>query len=175
MVHAESVAGDEAIADVGRCAEDLRPWPRYVVAHIVRCVRPTPASALRGLDWDEPVFVDSELSVQGLASVLHRFSIGAAVVAGRNGDAGIVSERDIVAAVAAEADLAQTTAGTLAAPRLMTAAPNDRIIDVARRLLAEGVRHVAIVDRDEIVGVLSMRDLFEIFIDAFDERTSSVS
>jgi CBS domain-containing protein len=91
--------------------------------------------------------------------------VGAVVVAQRGGDAGIVSERDIVAAIAAGAALDQLSAGDVATRDLISADPGDRIIDVAQRLIDEGVRHVALVDRDEVVGVLSIRDLFGVLVD----------
>ena len=120
---------------------------------------------MRSLDWDEPIFVGDELSLRAVASTLDRYRVGAVVVARRAGDPGIVSERDIVAAVAAGADPDQLHAGELATHDLISADPEDRIIDVAQRLIDDGVRHVALVDRDEVVGVVSIRDLFAVLVD----------
>jgi CBS domain-containing protein len=120
---------------------------------------------VRSLDWDEPIFVSGDVSLRAVASTLDRCHVGAVVVAQRGGDAGIVSERDIVAAIAAGAALDQLSAGDVATRDLISADPGDRIIDVAQRLIDEGVRHVALVDRDEVVGVLSIRDLFEVLVD----------
>jgi CBS domain-containing protein len=127
--------------------------------------RPRPTDLVRSLDWDEPIFVSGDVSLRAVASTLDRCHVGAVVVAQRGGDAGIVSERDIVAAIAAGAALDQLSAGDVATRDLISADPGDRIIDVAQRLIDEGVRHVALVDRDEVVGVLSIRDLFEVLVD----------
>ena len=126
--------------------------------------RPRPTDLVRSLDWDEPIFVSGDVSLRAVASTLDRCHVGAVVVARRGGDAGIVSERDIVAAIAAGAALDRLSAGE-ATRDLISADPGDRIIDVAQRLIDEGVRHVALVDRDEVVGVLSIRDLFGVLVD----------
>ena len=98
---------------------------------------------MRSLDWDEPIFVSGDVSLRAVASTLDRCHVGAVVVARRGGDAGIVSERDIVAAIAAGAALDRLRAGEVATRDLISADPGDRIIDVAQRLIDEGVRHVA--------------------------------
>jgi CBS domain-containing protein len=127
--------------------------------------RPRPTDSVRSLDWDEPIYVSGDLSLRAVASTLDRSHVGAVVVARRGGDAGILSERDIVAAIAAGSALDQLRAGDVATRDLISADPGDRIIDVAQRLIDEGVRHVALVDRDEVVGVLSIRDLFSVLVD----------
>jgi len=127
--------------------------------------RPRPTDLVRSLHWDEPIYVSGDLSLRAVASTLDRSHVGAVVVARRGGDAGILSERDIVAAIAAGAALDQLRAGDVATRDLISADPGDRIIDVAQRLIDEGVRHVALVDRDEVVGVLSIRDLFGVLVD----------
>ena len=126
---------------------------------------PRPTDLVRSLDWDEPIFVSGDVSLLAVASTLDRCRVGAVVVARRGGDAGIVSERDIVAAIAAGAALDRLRAGEVATRDLVIADPGDRIIDVAQRLIDERVRHVALVDRDEVVGVLSIRDLFGVLVD----------
>ena len=126
--------------------------------------RPRPTDLVRSLDWDEPIFVSGDVSLRAVASTLDRCHVGAVVVARRGGDAGIVSERDIIAAIAAGAALDRLRAGEVATRDLIIADLGDRIIDVAQRLIEEGVRHVALVDRDEVVGVLSIRDLFGVLV-----------
>ena len=126
--------------------------------------RPRPTDAVRSLDWNEPIFVSGAVSLRNVASTLDRCHVGAVVLSRREGDAAIVSERDIVAAVADGAALDRRHAADAATRDLISADPGDRIIDVAQRLIDEGVRHVALVDRDEVVGVLSIRDLFGVLV-----------
>ena len=48
------------------------------------------------------------------------------------------------------------------AETLVTADTNDEILRVALRLLHEGIRHIAITQGAEIVGVISSRDVFAV-------------
>ncbi|MGD9700895.1 MAG: cyclic nucleotide-binding/CBS domain-containing protein [Acidimicrobiia bacterium] len=132
-------------------------------------MRPRPTDPIRSLDWAELISVDERLPLRAVASVLQRHHVGAALVAQRTSEIGIVTERDLVAAIASGADLDEVQAGMIASQRLVTVDPADRIVDVARRLIDEEVRHVAVVDRDMVVGVLSIRDLLVALVDDYPD------
>ncbi len=77
---------------------------------------------------------------------------------------GILSERDVLAAVAeSESDLSDITAGELMTVNVVTCAPEDTIIQVILKFDALGIRHLVVVDDGERVGVLSIRDVLEAF------------
>lgn len=140
-------------------------------------VRPDPLTPLRSLDWDEPISVDPELPLRIVAAMLDRYGVGAVLVAARDEDAGIVSERDLVAAIAGGADIDLTPVRELSSRDLVTADPDEPIVEVAARLLEEGIRHVAILDEEELVGVVSIRDLLAVFVAAIlepEEQDSAV-
>jgi CBS domain-containing protein len=72
---------------------------------------------------------------------------------------GIITERDIVEAVAAQA-----RPGVVTVLEYMTEAPrtilaSDACSVAATRMLAAGCRHLPVVDGDSLVGILSARDL----------------
>jgi CBS domain-containing protein len=48
---------------------------------------------------------------------------------------------------------------------LVTISPTTSIIAAARLMLDLGTRHLAIVGGDDIVGVVSMRDLLSVLVD----------
>ena len=50
-------------------------------------------------------------------------------------------------------------------PELVSIPPVTPILDAARQMIEADVRHLAIVDGDDVVGVVSMRDLFEVLVD----------
>ena len=120
-----------------------------------------PEDPICSLEWSEPISVGGEMTLRAVATVLERCGIGAAIV--RNGDdPGVVSERDIVRALASGGDPDELWGADVMTPDLVTVTPATTIVDGARRMLDSGVRHLAIVDGDEIVGVVSMRDLFAV-------------
>ena len=104
-------------------------------------------------------------SVREAAYVMTEEGFGALVIVDA-GDrmVGILSERDVLAAVAeSESDLSDITAGELMTVNVVTCAPEDTIIQVILKFDALGIRHLVVVDDGERVGVLSIRDVLEAF------------
>lgn len=134
-------------------------------------VRPT--DPLRALDWDEPIHVDGALTLREFATVLERYRVGVVLVTGRDsGSVGVVGERDLVTAIAGGADLDAVTVAELVGRELVTADVDERIVDVARRLLDAGIRHVAVTRGDDVAAVLSTRDLLAVLVDDVAGRSS---
>jgi CBS domain-containing protein len=73
---------------------------------------------------------------------------------------GIVSERDVVKAVARHREGAmKLTATDLMTPRPVTATPATSV-EEAMEIMDQGYfRHLPVVDQDRLVGIISIRDL----------------
>jgi CBS domain-containing protein len=125
-------------------------------------VTPSRDDPLRSLEWSEPISVGAEMTLRAVAVVLDACAVGAAIVRHPDGP-GMVSERDVVAALAAGGDPDDLWASDVMTSDLVTVAPGASIVAAARRMLDAGTRHLAIVDGDDIVGVVSMRDLMSVF------------
>ena len=119
-------------------------------------------SAVRALMAAPPVSVDERLSLRSLTEVLAADEIGVLLVRRRDGSWSIVSERDIVRALADGADPDTVWAADVMGNELVTVGPDDVVIDVALRMVGENLRHVAVTESDEIVGVVSARDVLPI-------------
>jgi predicted transcriptional regulator len=111
------------------------------------------------------ISVDEKLTLRSLAAVLAELDIGIALVAAPDGSASVVSERDVVRALADGADADEVWVADVTSHDLVIAEPEETILDVAERLSAEAVRHVTVVDRGAIVGVVSARDVLPILTD----------
>jgi len=124
-----------------------------------------PRNPVRDVMSRGAISIDEKLTLRSLAAVLAELDIGVAVVARPDGSAGVVSERDVVRALADGADPEEVWAGDVMIDDLVLAEPEETIVDVAERMVAEGVRHVTIVDRGTIVAVVSVRDVLPILAD----------
>ena len=111
------------------------------------------------------ISVDEKLTLRSLAAVLAELDIGVAIVARPDGSVGVVSERDVARALAAGADPDEVWAADVMSDDLVLAEPDETIVDVAERMSVEAVRHVTVVDRGTIVGVVSGRDVLPILTD----------
>jgi CBS domain-containing protein len=93
------------------------------------------------------------------AGQMNCYQIGALPVYEERRLIGIVTERDLTAALAEGADPATTRVAEYMTEQPVTVAPDDDLEVAARRMAEFGVRHLPVVDGNRLVGVLSMRDL----------------
>ena len=78
-----------------------------------------------------------------------------------NGDrlVGIVTERDIMRAVADKTDLDTTTVGDVMTTEILTVSPSTPLVQAARLMTARWVRHLPVLDAGQLSGMVSLRDL----------------
>jgi predicted transcriptional regulator len=101
--------------------------------------------------------------VRAAAAAVVEQSVGMLVVGTTDDVIGVVSERDIVRAVAEGLDLDQVTVADIASRQLVWLDADDNIGDAAEEMMEDYVRHVLVRDEDGLVGVLSMRDVLSAF------------
>lgn len=94
-----------------------------------------------------------------LASKMEAEGVGSVAITDHHGDfVGIVTDRDIVKAVAQNADYATP------AESVMTTSPDmieidTEVADAVRWLNATGYRHLPVTDGGSLVGMVSIKDL----------------
>jgi CBS domain-containing protein len=93
-----------------------------------------------------------------VADAMKAASVGALVMSDGDGAAGIVSERDLVHALAGSRDPATTRAGDVASTTLVWCDADAAVAEVAEEMMERYVRHVLVED-DGLVGIVSARDL----------------
>ena len=122
------------------------------------------------------VIVDPDSTLRQAAATLADDYIGVAVVpgAGQTGDhvEGVLSERDIVRALADGADPDVEVARNVMTLDLATASVGDTIISVAECMLDNEIRHVPVVHDGTVVGIVSERDVLRSLV---SERPSARS
>jgi len=107
------------------------------------------------------ISVIPEATIQDVADLITSRRIGALVVTAPDQMIiGIVSERDVVKAIALhKAAALGMTAAQLMTPNPVTAAP-DTTVDEAMQIMDAGYfRHLPVVDQGKLVGIISVRDL----------------
>jgi CBS domain-containing protein len=86
--------------------------------------------------------------------------VGAAVVTDPDGQgAGIVTERDVLRALADGSDPDLETVGTHLTSEIVYAAPTWTLEQAAEAMMRGGFRHLVVLDEGEVVGILSVRDI----------------
>lgn len=72
---------------------------------------------------------------------------------------GIVTERDIMKAVARGADLDATPVSAVMTTKVLTISPQTSLHDAAAHMATRWIRHLPVVDAGRVVGLVSQRDL----------------
>ena len=77
--------------------------------------------------------------------------------------AGIITERDLLRAMALGADPGTATVEEAMTTELFTVPPDLPLREAAREMAARWIRHLPVVDEGRLLGVVSMRDVTGIF------------
>ncbi len=73
--------------------------------------------------------------------------------------AGILTERDVVRAIADGVDPATTLVSEYMTTDATTAEPTMTVTEAAKTMVGLGVRHLPVVANDQVVGMISLRDI----------------
>ncbi|HSV64806.1 MAG TPA: CBS domain-containing protein [Mycobacteriales bacterium] len=73
--------------------------------------------------------------------------------------AGILTERDILRAVALGKDVDVTVAGDVMSRDVLTVEPETPLYEAARVMASRWIRHLPVIDGGRVAGVVSLRDL----------------
>ena len=82
---------------------------------------------------------------------------------------GIVTERDILKAVANGISLNETRISEVMSKDLMTVGPGTSLREAAKVMADKWIRHLPVLDGGKLVGVLSQRDLAGVLAGALNE------
>jgi CBS domain-containing protein len=103
---------------------------------------------------------ESEDTFADVAKTMRTNGISSVVVLDGKKLAGIVTERDIVNLVAAGGDPHSVkVAHGMTRRDLETVGPKMDLADAAEHMVARNIRHLPVVDRGKVVGIVSIRDL----------------
>ncbi len=102
-------------------------------------------------------------TLQQAATRMVQHKTGAAVVLdGALPGPAVVTERDLLRAVAAGRDPSSAYVEDHMTLDVVSAAPEWPIADAAATMVKHGVRHVLVFDGSELTGILSMRDVVRV-------------
>jgi CBS domain-containing protein len=118
----------------------------------------------------EVVEVGPRVRIADVVEILSARRIGAVVVRDASAQLlGIVSERDIIHALAANGPRAlEMTAGQLMTRALRTATPHTTITEAMTMMTTGRFRHLPVVDHGELVGIVSIGDVVKSRIDELE-------
>ena len=113
--------------------------------------------------------VTKDDSVLEAAKTMAEFKIAATMVLEDNKLIGIVTERDMTTRVIAGGkDPAGTKVSDVMTANPDTLKPDDKAIDALTMMRERKYRHLPVVDGDNVVGMVSIRDLYAVVTDSLE-------
>lgn len=134
-----------------------------------------PTKKIRELiEGQDLVSVEPDTSIHDVVAVMAEHDIGAVPVVGAGKLVGIFSERDLVRRVVAKDVPLSEPVESVMTRDVVSIAPDDVIEDAIVTMKIKGFRHMPVVggDDEELLGMLSFRDLLQADLDLIRERAS---
>ena len=123
---------------------------------------------------DQIAYVAEGASLLEVADVLTNADVGALAVGDSGRVVGIVSERDVVHALARRLPAETTSAIDIASTELVWCDASATIGEVATEMMERYVRHVLVEEEGRLVGLVSARDLLGAYASASDPDEPSL-
>ena len=108
---------------------------------------------------DAVITMAGDSTLSAVARELCNDEIGIVVIGTPGNAAGVLSERDVVRAVAKSLDPATTLAAEVANSSIVWCDRSATVHDVAELMMTHYVRHVLLEEDGRLVGIVSARDL----------------
>ncbi len=104
--------------------------------------------------------IDPDMSVLDAARLMNRHRIGALCVMKGSELVGILTERDVMTRVVAEARApAHTAVESVMTTPVLTCSPDTKLSHARTLMRERRVRHLPVVDQQRVVGMVSIGDL----------------
>ena len=109
--------------------------------------------------------VDCKATLRRASKVMTDRGVGCAVVIEKERVAGIITERDILHAVAEEQNVDDTIVESVMTRDVVSGSPGWDITTAVKTMTEGGFRHLLVMEMDDPVGIVSLRDLMDTMVE----------
>jgi CBS domain-containing protein len=145
-------------------AQGATPTQEAARAQEAGPVTPGPDDPVEQIMSSPVTTVDEHDSLRTTAVTLADAEVGALVVMSGQTPLGVISERDVVHALAAGGDPDEVWAADVIGISVVWGSPTDTIRRVAELMRDADVRHIPLRVQDSVVGMVSMRDVHKVLL-----------
>jgi CBS domain-containing protein len=108
----------------------------------------------------EVITVDENSSVKEAVDIMNEFQIGSLIVLEKGKAKGIVTERDFLRRVIAEAkDVMNTKVKEIMTTPLVVVEPSTDLEEAVRLMFQNKIKKLAVVDANKLVGIVTLTDI----------------
>lgn len=105
--------------------------------------------------------VEPKSSLRRAAKVMSDRGVGCAIAIENEAVAGIITERDILHAIAREQNIDETTVADVMTREVVSGESGWDLLRAVKTMIDGGFRHLLVMDMDDPVGIVSLRDLMD--------------
>ena len=122
------------------------------------------------------VSIEPTADLAAAARLLGARRIGAVVIRGAGGRlAGILSERDIVRAIAEQGAAALTSSvGQVMTRNVATCSEDDSIASIMERMTEGKFRHMPVLAKGELIGLVSIGDVVKYRVEEIEQESEAM-
>lgn len=99
--------------------------------------------------------------------------VGCAVVVDKEKVAGIITERDVLCSISEGEDVDTATVAGAMTAEVVSGSPGWEILKAVKTMNDGGFRHLLVMEMDEPVGIVSLRDLMESMAEMIQAEASA--
>jgi CBS domain-containing protein len=108
----------------------------------------------------EVITIDEESSVREAAEVMNKFEIGCLIAVRKGKAVGIITERDLLKRVVAEAkDVNKTKVKDVMSSPLVVVEPNMELEEAVKLMFQMKIKKLPVVDGKRLVGLVTLTDI----------------
>jgi len=108
----------------------------------------------------EVITLDENSTVREAAEIMNKFAIGSLIIVSKGKAVGIITERDILRRVVAEAkDAESTRVKEIMTTPLVVVEPNLDLEEAAKLMFQMKIKKLPVVDGKKLVGLVSLTDI----------------
>lgn len=126
---------------------------------------------LRDIAIRHLVTVEPTSTLRRVSQVMTDRGVGCAIAMENERVAGIITERDILHAVAQSKNVDTTTVADAMTRDVVSGAPGWDLIKAIKTMTDGGFRHLLVMELDDPVGIVSLRDLMDTMAEMVPSET----
>jgi CBS domain-containing protein len=122
------------------------------------------------------ITIEPTASIDAAVKILAEHRIGAVIVTGPDQHvAGILSERDIVRSLAERGpSVLAEQVGQVMTRKVVTCSESETVANIMERMTAGKFRHVPVVERGRLIGVVSIGDVVKYRLGEIERESSAL-
>lgn len=105
------------------------------------------------------VVAEPEITIKEAAGIMSQYHIGSLVILKNKKIVGIITERNILIAVAHGKDAELTTVEEVMSKDVITVAPDKTVEDAVNLMIEHKIKKLPVVDGDKLIGIITASDI----------------